>query len=181
MSIPIKIHPNLNFSGFSRRNIITRCNEQHAAAVFPYFSVGYQYFIAPYGYKSSNSINDNALNIMLSIFYYFLIFVLVLSTIEIHSFQLGVAHFDKSLSRANGFKLFAHHVQKKTVQKIMDRRPKKKRLSDKVRRNVNLNKCITKFDANLEDYSVVPEEGKFEVYHDTGFSSCSHDWLLFCF
>ena len=100
--------------------------------------------------------------------FYLIIFVLILSSAtNTYSFSLGASIMihrsqQQLVHHSQAFRLFAHHVQKKIIQKIMDRRPKKRRLSDKVRRNVNLNKCITKFDVDLPDYSVVLEEGTGE-------------------
>jgi hypothetical protein len=62
--------------------------------------------------------------------------------------------------RTIGFRLFAHHPQKKSIRRIMDKRPIKHRPSDINRNNVNLNKCITKFDTDIPDYTVVADEGK---------------------
>ena len=57
-------------------------------------------------------------------------------------------------------KLNAHHVQKKIVKLKMDKRPIKHRLSDINRKNVNLNKCITKVVGAPADYTIVSAEGK---------------------
>ena len=56
-------------------------------------------------------------------------------------------------------KLNAHHVQKKIVKLKMDKRPIKHRLSDINRKNVNLNKCITKVVGAPADYTIVSAEG----------------------
>jgi hypothetical protein len=61
-------------------------------------------------------------------------------------------------------KLNAHHVQKKIVKLKMDKRPIKHRLSDINRRNVNLNKCITKVVGAPADYTIVSAEGKLHGY-----------------
>lgn len=42
----------------------------------------------------------------------------------------------------------------------MDRRPKKSRLSDINRNNVNLHKCITKISGAPDDYTLIPSDGK---------------------
>ena len=55
--------------------------------------------------------------------------------------------------------LYAHHPEKKITKKMMDRRPKKHRLSDINRNNVNLNKCITKIEGAPADYTIIPAEG----------------------
>ncbi len=47
-------------------------------------------------------------------------------------------------SEVSSTALYAHHPQKKIIKKKQDQRPKKHRLSDINRTNVNLNKCITK-------------------------------------
>ena len=55
--------------------------------------------------------------------------------------------------------LFSHHAQKKIVKKKMDRRPKKKRLSDIGRTTVNTGKCITKIaDLPPEYLFLKPED-----------------------
>jgi len=51
--------------------------------------------------------------------------------------------------------LFAHHVQKKIIKKKQDTRPIKHRLSDINRKNVNLNKCITKVENAPADYTIM--------------------------
>jgi hypothetical protein len=61
-------------------------------------------------------------------------------------------------------KLNAHHVQKKIVKLKMDKRPIKHRLSDINRRNVNLNKCITKVVGAPADYTIVSAEGEIRDY-----------------
>jgi hypothetical protein len=60
-------------------------------------------------------------------------------------------------------RIFAHHPQKKIIKKKQDRRPKKHRLSDVTRRNVNLNKCISKFQAEIPEYSIIASEGNFNL------------------
>ena len=42
----------------------------------------------------------------------------------------------------------------------MDRRPKKSRLSDINRNNVNLHKCITKISGAPDDYTLIRSDGK---------------------
>ena len=61
-------------------------------------------------------------------------------------------------------KLNAHHVQKKIVKLKMDKRPIKHRLSDINRKNVNLNKCITKVVGAPADYTIVSAEGTYLPY-----------------
>ena len=56
--------------------------------------------------------------------------------------------------------LFAHHPEKKIIKKIMDRRPKKHRLSDINRKNINLDKCITKIPNAPADYTIISAAGK---------------------
>ena len=55
--------------------------------------------------------------------------------------------------------LYAHHPQKKIIKKKMDRRPKKHRISDINRNNVNLNKCITKVPNAPSEYTIISAEG----------------------
>lgn len=55
--------------------------------------------------------------------------------------------------------LFAHHVQKKITKRMMDRRPKKHRLSDINRVNINLNKCISKVENAPSDYTIITAAG----------------------
>lgn len=55
--------------------------------------------------------------------------------------------------------MFAHHVQKKIIKKKMDRRPKKHRLSDINRKNVNHDKCITKVSDAPADYTLLKADG----------------------
>jgi hypothetical protein len=52
-------------------------------------------------------------------------------------------------------RLFAHHPQKKIIKKKMHNRPKKHRLSDINRKNVNFGKCITKLENAPADYTIV--------------------------
>ncbi len=62
-------------------------------------------------------------------------------------------------------KLLAHHVQKKTVKKIMHRRPKKTRPSDVTRSNSNYNIAIEQlpeFQA-IPDYTIVSYERKLKI------------------
>jgi hypothetical protein len=63
-----------------------------------------------------------------------------------------------SLSAATA--LFAHHVNKKITKRMMDRRPKKSRLSDINRKNSNFGKCITKQEGAPADYTIMSAEGK---------------------
>ena len=70
----------------------------------------------------------------------------------------------RPLSECNDFTdsataLFAHHVQKKIVKRKQDKRPIKSRLSDINRKNVNMNKCITKVENAPADYSIISAEG----------------------
>ena len=55
--------------------------------------------------------------------------------------------------------LFAHHPEKKIIKKIVDRRPKKHRLSDINRKNVNADKCITKLENAPADYTIITAAG----------------------
>jgi hypothetical protein len=57
-------------------------------------------------------------------------------------------------------RLFAHHPEKKIIRKKMDRRPIKHRLSDINRKNVNLDKCITKIENAPADYTIISAEGQ---------------------
>ena len=53
-------------------------------------------------------------------------------------------------------RLLAHHPQKKIIKRKQDRRPKKHRLSDINRSNINFGKCITKLENAPADYTIVP-------------------------
>ncbi len=55
--------------------------------------------------------------------------------------------------------LFAHHPQMKIIKKKMHRRPKKKRLSDINRNNVNFGKCINKWPNAPPEYTLRTAEG----------------------
>jgi hypothetical protein len=61
--------------------------------------------------------------------------------------------------------LFAHHPQKKIIKKKQDRRPIKSRLSDINRKNVNMNKCITKVEGAPADYTLVSADGEGYLLH----------------
>lgn len=52
-------------------------------------------------------------------------------------------------------KLLAHHPQKKIIKKKQDKRPKKHRLSDINRSNINLDKCITKVENAPAEYTLI--------------------------
>lgn len=80
-------------------------------------------------------------------------------------------------------RLEAHHVQKKIVKLKMDKRPKKHRLSDINRKNVNLNKCITKVEGAPADYTIVSAEGKMKRMWTYDFSLCSsfYEEVFICF
>ena len=56
--------------------------------------------------------------------------------------------------------LFAHHPQKKITKKMQHYRPKKHRLSDINRKNVNLHKCITKVENAPSEYTMISADGK---------------------
>jgi hypothetical protein len=77
--------------------------------------------------------------------------------------------------------LFAHHPQKKIIKKKQDQRPKKHRLSDINRSNVNLNKCITKVINAPSEYTLISAEEYAKVrekalsFWDSG--SLSTPWL----
>jgi hypothetical protein len=55
--------------------------------------------------------------------------------------------------------LFAHHPQKKIIKKKQDRRPIKHRLSDINRKNVNLDKCITKVEGAPAEFTLLSADG----------------------
>lgn len=57
--------------------------------------------------------------------------------------------------------LFAHHPEKKIIKKIVDRRPKKHRLSDINRKNINLDICITKIPNAPADYTIITAAGEY--------------------
>jgi hypothetical protein len=61
--------------------------------------------------------------------------------------------------------LFAHHVNAKVTKKMMKNRPKKHRLSDINRKNVNLHKCITKVENAPAEYTLMSAEGTHEEHH----------------
>lgn len=46
----------------------------------------------------------------------------------------------------------------------MDKRPKKHRLSDINRKNVNLDKCITKIENAPSDYTIISAAGKMHKF-----------------
>jgi len=52
------------------------------------------------------------------------------------------------------FSCSAHHPEKKIIKKIVDRRPKKHRISDIERSNQNLGKCISKVNASMPDFQL---------------------------
>ena len=58
--------------------------------------------------------------------------------------------------------LFAHHVNDKVVKRKMSRRPRKSRASDINRRNVNMDKCITKVEDAPAEYTMV-SAGDYEA------------------
>ena len=57
--------------------------------------------------------------------------------------------------------MFAHHPEKKIIKKIVDRRPKKHRLSDINRKNINADLCITKIPNAPADYTIITAAGKY--------------------
>ncbi len=58
------------------------------------------------------------------------------------------------------WRLYAHHPQRKAIQKIIHRRPKKTRPSDIYRNNVNLNKCLENIPNSIgEDYEILTPQG----------------------
>lgn len=57
--------------------------------------------------------------------------------------------------------LFAHHPEFKIIRRKMHRRPKKHRLSDINRNNVNLGKCITKIPDAPAEYILMSAEGNY--------------------
>jgi hypothetical protein len=59
--------------------------------------------------------------------------------------------------------LFAHHVNAKVTKKMMKNRPKKHRLSDINRKNVNMHKCITKVENAPAEYTLMSAEGKLPL------------------
>lgn len=59
--------------------------------------------------------------------------------------------------------LYAHHPQKKIIKKKQDQRPKKHRLSDINRSNINLNKCITKVLNAPDEYTLISAEDYAKV------------------
>lgn len=63
-------------------------------------------------------------------------------------------------------RLFAHHPQKKIIKKKQDQRPKKHRLSDINRSNVNFGKCITKLENAPADYTIVAAEDYAKIRAD---------------
>mmetsp|Transcript_8674 Transcript_8674/g.8610 ORF Transcript_8674/g.8610 Transcript_8674/m.8610 type:complete len:148 (+) Transcript_8674:49-492(+) len=72
--------------------------------------------------------------------------------------QAFVPQFNAGLLRGikeSETKLEAHHVQKKIVKLKIHTRPMKHRPSDINRRNVNLDKCITKVEGAPSDYTIV--------------------------
>jgi len=62
--------------------------------------------------------------------------------------------------------LFAHHPQKKITKKMQHYRPKKHRLSDINRKNVNLHKCITKVDNAPSEYTMISADDYAKVRDD---------------
>lgn len=62
-------------------------------------------------------------------------------------------------SPGSSSRLYAHHPEKKIIKKMMKNRPKKHRLSDINRRNVNLGKCITKIENAPSEYTLISAEG----------------------
>lgn len=54
--------------------------------------------------------------------------------------------------------IFAHHPKKKMIKKIMDKRPKKKRLSDIGRTTVNTGKCLTKMTDLPPEFTIIRDE-----------------------
>lgn len=77
--------------------------------------------------------------------------------VNVHAFNTNVKSVAVQISNT---KLFAHHPQKKIIKKIMHRRPIKHRLSDINRKNVNLNKCITKIENAPAEYTLLSADGK---------------------
>jgi hypothetical protein len=78
-------------------------------------------------------------------------------------------------------RLFAHHPQKKIIKKKQDKRPKKHRLSDINRKNINFGKCITKIEGAPSDYTII-SAADFAVASASGLSfwetgSLSTKWL----
>jgi hypothetical protein len=73
--------------------------------------------------------------------------------------------------------LFAHHVQKKIIKKKMHNRPKKLRLSDVNRSNINLDKCITKVAGAPAEYTLLAaSDFKQNDFWNTGDSKA--EWLF---
>jgi len=62
--------------------------------------------------------------------------------------------------------LNAHHVQKKVTKKMQHYRPKKHRLSDINRKNVNLHKCITKVEGAPSEYTMISADDYSKVRDD---------------
>jgi hypothetical protein len=72
-------------------------------------------------------------------------------------------------------------VNKKITKKMMDKRPKKKRPSDKNRNNINADKCITKVVGAPAEFSIVSADDYAKVrvealaFWDNGDSEA--EWL----
>jgi len=72
---------------------------------------------------------------------------------------IPVNRFQSILTKetASSSALYAHHVQRKVIKKIMHRRPKKKRLSDIHRNNQNMDKCINHVPGAPDEYTLLAD------------------------
>jgi hypothetical protein len=84
--------------------------------------------------------------------------VLALLTVSLNAFQQSLFRSPAKTTGAASSALFAHHPQKKAIKKIMDKRPKKKRLSDIGRTTVNTGKCLSVFPGIPPEYRILNAE-----------------------